>query len=163
MGYNFATICTATTTPGPQQQQVLQQMPSGTPQEQGWALLQELEELHERQELQEPPRLPPEDQQELLRIIKELQEELREMLRPGTCWPGLDWTEEIDLWELRGFPTLLLKKLWKLLAHQKTCLHKGDHPSSSPVANPAPNLEFHNAMEFLPNEGLQQQTLQQMH
>ena len=120
----------------PPQQKQMPAEPLKTLKEQARALLQDLEELHEGQELQEPPRLPPEDQQELLRIIKELQEELREILRPGTCWPGLDWTEEIDLWELRGFPTLLLKKLWKLLAHQKTCLHKGDHPSPSLVANP---------------------------
>ena len=88
MGYNFTTVCTATTTPGPQQQQVLQQMPSGSPQEQAWALLQELEELHERQELQEPPRLPPEDQRELLRIIKELQEKLQELLRQLAAGQG---------------------------------------------------------------------------
>ena len=77
------------------QWQLLQQMPSGTPQEQAWALLQKLEELHEMQELQEPPRLPSEGQQEILRIIKELQEELQELLRQ--LLPDLQLMQELHL------------------------------------------------------------------
>ena len=124
---------TATTTLGPQQQQ----MPSRPPrplEDQAWALLLELGELHGRQKLQEPPRLPPEDQQELLRIIRELQEELRKLSRQlaAGSWPGLQPTQELHLWELQGFPILLFKKLWELLAHQETYL-PGDLPTRGPA------------------------------
>ena len=70
MGHDLARIMdalkdelygTATTTLGPQQQQ----MPSRPPRplgDQVWALLLELGDLHGRQMLQKTPRLPPEDQ-----------------------------------------------------------------------------------------------------
>ena len=124
---------TATTTLGPQQQQ----MPSKPPRNLGnqvWALLLELGDLHGKQIFQKTPRLTPEDQQELLRIIKELQEELQKLSRQLATgsWPGLQPTQELHLWELQGFPILLFKKLWELLAHQKTYL-PGDLPTRGPA------------------------------
>ena len=66
---------TAITTLGPQQQQ----MPSRPPRplgDQAWALLLELGDLHGKQMFQKNPILTPEDQQELHRIIQELQEKI---------------------------------------------------------------------------------------
>ena len=67
-----------------------------------------------------------------------MQEELREMLRPGTSWPGLDWTEEINLWEVPGFLITLLEKLWELLAHQETCTKGGKANKPEPAATNLP-------------------------
>ena len=115
------------------------------------ALLKDLEELHGKQGQNEPPKLPPKNQQELFRIAKELQEELQEMLRPGTCWPGLDWMEEINLWEVPGFPIELLEKLQKLQAQKRTCPPEKNHPPTPPVVKPAPKPRHNNVIMF-PNE-----------
>ena len=66
----------ATTTLGPQQQQ-MPSKPPGDLGDQKWVLLKELGNLHIKQVFQKTPKLTPEDQQELLKIIGELKEELR--------------------------------------------------------------------------------------
>ena len=100
-----------------QQHHVLQQM------------AQELEELHEIWDLQEHLRLPPEDQQKLLRTVLELRDEVVETVEDTT--PELQRTKEFwRIWELWELPEELIEDL--------------------------------PAMEFLPDECLQQQLLHQM-
>ena len=110
MDYNDTTVHNAAATQRPWQQQLQQMLrtlfespprqplvrqqtpskPCKPLKKQPRALLKNLEELYE----EEPPKLSLKDQLKCLRVIKELQEELWEMLRPGTCWPGLDWKKE---------------------------------------------------------------------
>ena len=121
--YLFATVyelyCTATTT-GQQQQQGLQQMPwVPPPGYRPWQLQvlqqmsQELEELHKMWELQKHLRLPPEDQQKLLRIVMELREEVEVTIEDTP--PELQRMRELRrLWELWELPDELIKDLQEL-------------------------------------------------
>ena len=77
-------------------------------------MLQELEELYEMWELQKHLRLPPEDQQKLLRTVTGLQEEIEETVR--LLLPELQRTQELQrLWELWELPNMLIKDLQELL------------------------------------------------
>ena len=108
MGYAFAltdedystineAYDTATTTKR-QQHHVLQQM------------AQELEELNEIWDLQEHLRLPPEDQQKLLRTVLELRDEVVETVEDTT--PELQRTKEFwRIWELQELPEELIEDL----------------------------------------------------
>ena len=108
MGYNFATVCTTTTTPGTRQQQ-LQKMPMdeddtltltnedyafgninepygqqrhlGSPTMQAWILIQEMEALQVIWERQEPLSLPPE---KWLKVLKEIRDRLQKTVDADT-------------------------------------------------------------------------------
>ena len=92
-------------TPEPQQQPSPKDLGS-----QAWALEQELGNLVEKQVCQKSPKLTP----ELIGVIRSLTDKIGKISRKLNGWKAAQ-PKEHHLRELQGFPTLLLKQLWKHL------------------------------------------------
>ena len=85
--------------------------------QQAWALIKVLENLNQMRELQKFLRLPS-AQQELLGMVRRLQDELQELIMQPP--PELQQTQELQrLRVLWGLPDVLIKDLQELLQAQE--------------------------------------------